>query len=183
MVRVVAISGMPGAGKGVFGQVAIEMGFIVRSMGDMIRAEVEARDLDENPHIFGRIAQELRDKYGYGVLATRLVGAINKDLETTDIVVIEGMRGDAERNIFAEAWGDDFGVLAIDSSIDARFQRILARGRAEDGDRATFEERDERECGWGLGLILKQANWRLSNEGEIKEFKDASKAWLFSHCE
>ncbi len=46
MVRVVAISGMPGAGKGVFGQVAIEMGFIVRSMGDMIRAEVEARDLD-----------------------------------------------------------------------------------------------------------------------------------------
>jgi dephospho-CoA kinase len=183
MVRVVAISGMPGAGKGVFGQVAIEMGFIVRSMGDMIRAEVESRGLDENPHVFGRIAQELRDKYGYGVLATRLVEVINNDLETTEMVVIEGIRGDAERDIFAEAWGDEFGVLAIDASVDARFQRILARGRAEDGDRSTFVERDERECGWGLGLILEQANWRLSNEGEIIEFNDACKAWLFSHCE
>lgn len=183
MVRVVAISGMPGAGKGVFGQVAIDMGFIVRSMGDMIRAEVKSRGLEGDPHVFGRVAQELRDEFGYGVLAERLVGVINKDLETTGMVVIEGIRGDAERDIFATAWGDEFGVLAIDASPDARFRRILARGREEDGNRATFAERDARERSWGLGILLKQADWHLSNENELKEFEVISNSWLITHRE
>lgn len=181
MVRVVAISGMPGAGKGVFGHVAIDMGFIVRSMGDMIRAEVELRGLKGDPHVFGRIAQELRDEYGYGVLAERLVKVIDEDLMTSEMVIIEGIRGDAERDIFSSAWGDEFGVLAIDASAEARFNRIQARARAEDGDLAAFEERDQREKGWGLGVLLEQADWHLSNETDLADFEIASRNWLNFH--
>ena len=160
MAKVVAICGMPGSGKGVFAEVAIELGLPVRSMGDMIRAEVEARELTPDPHVFGRMAQELRDEYGDGVLAARLAPLIDAELANHELVIIEGMRGVAERVIFLEHWGADFSVVAIDSSPPStRFARITARGRSEDGDRASF---DDQNCKWSVGCMARCADVRCS---------------------
>ncbi|HIA39875.1 MAG TPA: dephospho-CoA kinase [Candidatus Poseidoniales archaeon] len=179
MAKVVAICGMPGSGKGVFAEVAMELGLPVRSMGDMIRAEVEARELTPDPHVFGRMAQELRDEYGDGVLAARLAPLIDAELANHELMIIEGMRGVAEREIFLEHWGADFSVVAIDSSPPStRFARITARGRSEDGDRASFEVRDQRERRWGLQTLIKEADFVISNSESLESFTEKSHQFL-----
>ena len=180
MSRVVAICGMPGSGKGVFGEVAKELGLPVRSMGDQIRAEVDARGLAGDPHVFGRVALELREEFGDQVLADRLAPVVEADLQNNTLVIIEGMRGVAERDIFVQYWGDDFGILSISASAEERFQRISARGRAEDGNRSTFTERDERELGWGLGELILGSSWELTNEGGLDAFRVSCGEWLNS---
>lgn len=178
MRRVVAICGMPGSGKGVFGEVAQELGLPVRSMGDQIRAEVESRGLAGDPHVFGRVALELRAEFGDQILADRMAPVVEADLQSNPLVIIEGMRGVAERDIFVQHWDDDFGVLAIEASAESRFNRIQQRGRAEDGDRAAFAERDERELRWGLGELISEATWELTNQDGLDAFREACITWL-----
>ena len=180
MGRAVAVVGMPGCGKGVLSELVAEAGLPVYSMGDMIRREVESRGLAGDPHVFGEVAQQMRDEHGYGVLATRLAPLIDEVLSNYSLVLIEGMRGIAERDVFADCWGDDFMVVAIVADSKTRLQRISLRGRAEDGDKEAFEMRDERESGWGVEMLMQQANWTLDNSSDIGTFKNLSTRWLNS---
>ena len=50
-VRVVAIAGMPGSGKGEVAAVLAARGIPILSMGDMVREEVRRRGLAEAPHV------------------------------------------------------------------------------------------------------------------------------------
>ena len=178
MAMVVAVVGMPGCGKGELAAVVSEAGFPVYSMGDMIRAEVDSRGLEGDPLIFGRIAQELRDEFGYAVLAERLAPIVDEAKKEHSIVMIEGMRGTDEKGVFLDYWSDDFKVVAIAADADLRFQRITARGRAEDGDRPSFDARDERESRWGVSELMVGADWTLDNSEDLNTFKNRSQAWL-----
>ena len=102
MARVYAVYGMPGSGKGEFAAVLSNDGIPVVSMGDMVRAEVRSRNLPENPSIFGEIAAELRADFGEDVLAVRLGDKVDELLQANPIVLIEGLRGIAERSVFSQ---------------------------------------------------------------------------------
>ena len=55
-----------------------------------------------------------------------------------------------------------------------RKKRILARGRKDDSKEIKdIEERDRRELGWGLGDVIKYADIRIVNEGNLEEFHEA----------
>ena len=90
---VIAVSGLPAAGKGEFADILAQNGIPVRSMGDMVRAEVKMRGLKEEPHIFGEVATKLREEHGEDVLANRLVSSVDLLLKENRIVLIEGLRG------------------------------------------------------------------------------------------
>ncbi|MBT60523.1 MAG: hypothetical protein CMA63_03085 [Euryarchaeota archaeon] len=179
MARVVAVCGMPGSGKGEFADVVQSHGIPVLSMGDMVRAEVTRLELDESPGIFGEIAAQLRAKHGEDVLAVRLADAVDALLETNEVVLIEGMRGTAERTVFKHRWGERFYSLAVIASADVRFQRIQSRGRSEDGNRAAFEIRDTRERGWGLEDIMAEADFMLDNNVDLNTFIESANTWHF----
>ena len=178
MARVVAVCGMPGSGKGEFASVLNNHGIPVLSMGDMVRAEVRRLELEESPGIFGEIAAQLRAEHGEDVLAVRLADAVDELLKTNDIVLIEGMRGTAERVVFEQRWKKNFFSLAVDASPDTRFTRIQNRGRSEDGDRAAFEKRDNRERGWGLESIIREADFLIDNNIDLTEFQNSCRNWL-----
>ena len=180
MARVVAVCGMPGSGKGEFAEVLSENNIPVLSMGDMVRAEVKRLELEESPGIFGEIAAQLRAQYGEDVLAVRLADAVDSHLETHPIVLIEGMRGTAERVVFEQRWGEQFFSLAVVASPDIRFSRIQNRGRSEDGDRQAFEVRDTRERGWGLEKIIVESDYLIDNNDQLPLFRDSCLAWLES---
>lgn len=180
MARVVAVCGMPGSGKGEFAQVLTENGIPVLSMGDMVRAEVRRLELEESPGIFGEIAAQLRALHGEDVLAVRLADAVDTHLESHSLVLIEGMRGTAERIVFENRWGENFFSLAVVASPDVRFTRIQNRGRSEDGDLKAFEVRDARERGWGLEEIIKESNFIIDNNVELDTFRNSCYAWLES---
>lgn len=180
MARVVAVCGMPGSGKGEFAQVLTENKIPVLSMGDMVRAEVRRLELEESPGIFGEIAAQLRALHGEDVLAVRLADAVDAHLESNSLVLIEGMRGTAERIVFENRWGENFFSVAVVASPDVRFTRIQNRGRSEDGDLNAFEVRDARERGWGLEEIIKESNFIIDNNVELDTFRNSCHAWLES---
>ena len=106
MARVVAVCGMPGSSKGEFAAILSEAGVPIVSMGDMIRAEVAQRGLDEAPHVFGEVAAELRAEFGEDVLAVRLCDHVDALLSNHSMVLIEGLRGTAEEDaVFSARWG------------------------------------------------------------------------------
>ena len=105
MANVVAVCGMPGSGKGEFAAVLDQAGIPIVSMGDMIRAEVRQRGLVEEPHVFGQVAAELRAQHGEEVLAVRLCERVDELLEGHPLVLIEGLRGTAEDDVFSQRWG------------------------------------------------------------------------------
>lgn len=177
MGQVIAVCGMPGSGKGEFADVIANEGVPVLSMGDMVRAEVRRRSLEESPGIFGEIAAQLRAEYGEDVLAVRLADAVDELLQKHQLVLIEGMRGTAERTVFSARWGERFESLAVQASADVRFARIQHRGRSEDGDRASFEVRDAREIGWGLDQIIDEANHTIDNNQDLESFKLDCQNW------
>ena len=178
MGKVVAVCGMPGSGKGEFAAVLEQQGVPVLSMGDMVRAEVKRQNLAETPGIFGEVAAQLRAEHGEDVLAVRLADAVDGLLESHPIVLIEGMRGTAERIVFSQRWSEAFASVAVEASPDVRFTRIQNRGRSEDGDRASFEVRDTREIGWGLDQIILEADHRIDNNLDLVTFQENCQTWF-----
>tara|TARA_B100000925_G_scaffold82087_1_gene58342 strand:- start:3798 stop:4349 length:552 start_codon:yes stop_codon:yes gene_type:complete len=171
MVRVLAVCGLPACGKGEFADVAASLSLPVRSMGDMVREEVVRQGLEGDPRVFGRIAVELRAEHGDDVLAVRLADAIDGMEERPALLVIDGLRGVAEREIFATRWGEAFRVVAIHADPEVRFRRSQARARAEDGSLEDFQARDRRELGWGVGQLMDEADHVLHNRDPLSAFR------------
>ena len=178
MSRVLAVCGMPGSGKGEFAQVFMEAGIPVRSMGDMVREEVARRELEVVPEVFGQVASDLRRQFGEDVLAVRLTAAVDELLNTHSLVLIDGLRGTAEYNVFRSTWGERFQSVAIHTDKDIRFERMRTRGRSEDGGIATFEARDEREKGWGLEDLIGDADFLVENNDDLVQFQHQIRTWL-----
>jgi len=181
MAKVLAVCGMPAAGKGLFAEILAEKGVPVRSMGDMVRAEVRRIEIEETPGIFGEVASQLRAEHGDDILAHRLIEEVDSLLEHHSIVLIEGMRGIAERSVFKNHWGKQFNSVAITANEEIRFKRVQQRNRSEDGTRNDFDIRDKREIGWGLDILIAEADFSFTNESGIDVLRNIVEDWFNSH--
>jgi dephospho-CoA kinase len=62
--------------------------------------------------------------------------------------------------------------IAIDSSSEARFERIMNRKRED--DMITLEklhERDTRELGWGMGEAIAASDRIIENKSTLEEYQ------------
>jgi dephospho-CoA kinase len=166
--RVIAISGMPGAGKGVAADAARQMNLEVLVLGDVIREETERRGLDPTPQNMGAVMLEVRQKEGPVVVAKRLLPKIRAC--KSHIVIVEGVRSLQELAELKSQY--EVLTVAIHASPKTRFQRLLSRNRSDDPKNwDTFSERDERELNVGLGHVISLADILLVNEGSINELQ------------
>lgn len=159
---------MPGSGKEEFVKIAIEEGIKVVRMGDVVRAEVKSIGLELTDGNIGRIASEEREKHGYGIWAERTVPFVKGDA-----VLIDGIRGDAELEVFKRVFGEDMTVLGIHTSPKIRYERIKKRKRMD----ATmtweaFHERDARELGWGIGNAIALCDHMIVNQGSLRQYRE-----------
>lgn len=92
--------------------------------------------------------------------------------------MIEGIRGTAEAEVFKNQWGRKFSLLAIISDEEKRWQRILKRGRGEDGDREDFATRNTRERKWGLADLIENAEFKLENNSTLEDLENEFKTCL-----
>jgi len=170
---VIAMSGMPGAGKGVAANAGRQLGLEVFVLGDVIREETERRGLEPTPRNMGNVMLDIRAKEGPDVVVRRLLPKIEQ--AKSEVVIVEGIRSLHELNELETK----FTVipLAIHASPKSRFQRLLSRNRSDDPKTwETFEERDFRELDVGLGHVLALAEIVLVNEGSISQLESAFKA-------
>jgi len=170
-MKVIGVVGLPASGKGEFSKIAAEMGVAVIVMGDVIRNAVKEGGMDPTDANLGAIANKLRAEWGMDAIAQLCVPEIER--QTSPLVLIDGIRGDSEVNLFRKVF-PGFTLISIDSSFENRLLRVAARGRSDDFRTSDeLHNRDERELGWGLGNALKQADMNIQNNGTLDEFSVA----------
>ncbi len=175
-MKVIGIVGMPGSGKGEFSAVADELGIPVVVMGDVIREEVKKEGLPPVDASMGVIARRLREQYGMAAIAHVCIPVIES--QNSSVVLIDGIRGDAEVREFADHF-PDFILIAIDSPLDTRFDRLKVRGRSDDlKDITELSARDERESSFGLQKAINLATMRVQNTGTLDEYRQNVRSTL-----
>jgi predicted RNA binding protein with dsRBD fold (UPF0201 family)/dephospho-CoA kinase len=172
-MTVIGIVGLPGSGKSEAATVARELGLPVITMGDIVRQETEARDLDPAAD-HGSVAQALREEEGLAAIADRSLPAIREVQAESDAVVIDGIRSGAEVERFEEAFGEDFTLVAITAPDELRADRLEVRNRdssAENGGE-TLADRDDRELGFGLRDAMDRADVTIENTGSLGAYRE-----------
>jgi len=157
-VKVLCVAGMPGCGKEEFLRVAAEHGFTIVRMGDVVREEATKRGIGTSDEAIGGFAHSERERSGFGITGER--------------VVIDGLRGFMELDVFRKHLGESIQVVAIHAAPKVRFERLRARNRSDAP--TTWEEfrvRDIRELRWGLGDVIATADYMIVNEGELGSFR------------
>ena len=172
-MKLVIITGMPGAGKSEVAQVFRDIGFQVIVMGDVIREELRKRGLEANPENTKTVMLDLREREGPAAIANRCLDGLRRVKSET--VVVEGCRSVAELEVF-EHYAVAVTVLCIHSSPSTRFARLRQRGRDDaPPEWSTFRERDIREISVGLGGLIALSDIMLINESSIEALRDAAR--------
>jgi dephospho-CoA kinase len=163
---IVAITGMPGAGKSTAAKALEARGFKRIVMGDVIREETRRRGLEPDEKNTGKVMLELREKYGPGAVAEVCLHSLKTIKE--NVVVVDGVRSFAEVEVFARE--GKVKLLAVHASRDRRFKLLSERGRSDaPASRSSFDERDRRELSIGVGNAVALADESLSNERSTPE--------------
>ncbi|MDW8003631.1 MAG: AAA family ATPase [Thermofilaceae archaeon] len=161
----VLVTGMPGSGKSLFTEAAKALGLPVLSMGDAVRREALKKGLEIKPDTIANIAKKLREEEGPEAVAKLTLEL----LPEVDVVVIEGVRSTREVEFFRRHF-DNIIVIAVHSSPNTRFQRLVNRSRGDDPRNwVEFIERDKMELNFGIGEVIATADFMLINENISKE--------------
>jgi dephospho-CoA kinase len=178
LTKVIVLTGMPGAGKEEFVKVAVETGYGVIRMGDVVREEAGRRQIMMDDRGVGGFANQEREAHGPGIWAERCLQALGKE-----DTVIDGSRSLEELYVFRRSLGEGLRLVAIHSSPGQRFLRLQKRARYDaPHDREAFMERDKRELGWGIGSLIAMADVMLVNESDLEHFRaiaaeELGRAW------
>lgn len=171
---VICLTGMPGCGKEEFIKVSLKRGYQVIRMGDAVREEARRRGLSFSDADVGGLADEERRIHGTGIWAQRTLPSIK-----SDNCIIDGLRSNAELAVFRERFGPSLLLVAIVSSPETRFRRLIARGREDDIlTREEFNRREQRETAWGIDELIDSAGVRIENEGDLSDFRKATEDFL-----
>ena len=167
----IGVTGLPGAGKTTFTEVARSMGVPVFIMGDVIREEVQKRGLPLTRENMKFVMKDIREKLGSDIVAKRCCEKV-RNVEDK-IVVLEGIRSMEEVRFYKEQFGR-FILVAIHASPRTRYERLKRRGRNDDPkDFSVFTERDFQEIEVGIAVPLALADVHLVNEDvSLREFKE-----------
>ncbi len=169
-MKLVIVTGMPGAGKSEIAEAFRTAGIPVIVMGNIIREETRHRGLEPNPENTKMVMLDLRAKDGAGAVAIRCLDDLKQ--QTSEIVVIEGCRSIDEIDVFDD-FAEEVRIICVHSAPTVRFERLRNRGR-DDAPKewSTFRERDLRELSVGLGAVIALSDIMLINESTIEEFRE-----------
>lgn len=175
-MKVIGVVGFPASGKGEFSRIAAEEGIPIVVMGDVIREAVQEAGMPATDVNLGAVANRLRREEGMDAIARRSLSRIRAC--RAPLVLVDGIRGDAEVSLFRREF-PGFFLVGIDAPFGDRLDRLSHRGREDDFSLPSqLEERDRREMGWGLGKAFSSADYTLSNAGTLEEFSRAARALL-----
>lgn len=152
---------MPLAGKTTVANLMLEKGFEVVDMGDVVRREMEKKDIPAEET--GEWVNKQREEKGMDAIA-KLTAPYVEEKASEDIV-ITGMRGLKERKRFEKKLDQNVEMVAVWASPEVREERREERMRDEDRKGDEFNERDIRELENGVGRLMALSDHMIINEG------------------
>jgi dCMP deaminase len=170
---IIGLTGENCAGKGTSAEYLGKKGFYYLSLSDALREELGAAGVEITRENMIEKANELREKFGAGVLAERVLKKVQHDRN----YVIDSIRNPAEVETLKEA--KNFLLFYITAPPEMRFVRM--RLRAREDDPRTFEAfarieeleaQNEDKKKQNLKATAKLANKTVVNDGDMAHLYD-----------
>lgn len=164
---VICLTGMPGAGKSTVADSLKDKGFLVITMGDVIREEALRLKLDLNDTNLGKLMVKLREEFGPGAVAELVIRKIDPILVSSDnrhtsVLIVDGIRSIAEVCVLKCV--GHVRILAIHASTDIRFVHLKERRRTDAPlAQSDFMERERRELDVGISEVIALADEVIAN--------------------
>ncbi len=168
--KVIALVGMPGAGKGLCVEYLEKKGWPSVYLGGFTVDEVKLRGLEVNEANEKTVREELRVKEGMDVMAKRILPKIeNHFAEGAAVVIADGIYSWAEYRVFKERFAEDVIVIAVVSARSVRHERLQNRPvRPLSDEEATAREYAEIENSDKGGPIA-NADYTVLNDSTPEE--------------
>jgi dCMP deaminase len=123
---IIGLTGENCAGKSTIAEYLMKKGFYYYSLSDVIREEVKAEGKPVTRENLIRKGNELREKFGPGILGAKMASRVEKDKN----YVIDSIRNPAEVDELRKL--GRFFLFYVTASAEIRFERIKSRNREED---------------------------------------------------
>ncbi|HEY7777217.1 MAG TPA: AAA family ATPase [Nitrososphaeraceae archaeon] len=164
-ILIVALTGMPGAGKTTVANYLAQKGIPLLIMGDVVREAAQNEGLEPTSDNLAKLMLRLREKNGPEAIAHLIANKI-KNMKKEDnefgVVIVDGIRSMAEIQVLKDV--GNIKLLAIHGSIITRYSHIKERARSDvPSNIGEFDKRDRVEMGVGISDAIALADETISN--------------------
>ena len=151
------------------------------SLSDIVREETKNKRLSPIRENFVKIGNNLRKKYGAGILGKRVRETIERNhppKKNSNCYVIDGIRNPGEIKELQRL--NDFHLIGVFAPMETIINRILKRGRVGEkrASKPEIEKNLSREMGKGekssgqqISKCLNMADFLINNKGTIRELE------------
>ncbi len=167
---IIGLTGKNGSGKTAVSEYLVSRGFEYHSLSDAIREEILTRGLQITREVLIDVGNELREKFGPGILAERILPS----LDSGQNYVIDSIRNPQEVDVLRSR--NDFTLLALEAEQGTRFERSRKRGRENAAQTLSqFAEEEARELDSDnparqqLNATRQKADLIVTNDGTLEE--------------
>jgi dephospho-CoA kinase len=176
-ILIVALTGMPGAGKTTVANHLAQKGIPLLIMGDVVREAAQNDGLEPTSDNLSKLMLRLREKNGPEAIAFLVANKIkNMKHENKEfgVVIVDGVRSMAEIQVLRSV--GKVKLLAIHGSTLTRYSHIRDRARSDvPSNIGEFDKRDKVEMGVGISDAIALADETISNNDiSISELCDLS---------
>ncbi len=167
--KVIALVGMPGAGKSTCVDHLVAAGLPKVYFGGVVVDEAIKQFGEANEKTERTVREELRAKEGLAAVAVRIIPKIDELFSTNDVVVADGLYGWTEYKVLRQHYGDNIVVIAIAAPRSDRHARLANRPvRPLSDEEATSREYAEIENSEKGGPIA-NADYTIVNDGSTAD--------------
>jgi dephospho-CoA kinase len=164
-ILIVALTGMPGAGKTTVARYLSQKGIPLLIMGDEVREVAEIDGLEPTSDNLAKLMLRLRKKSGREAIAHLIVDKIKlmkKKDKKLSVVIVDGIRSMAEVQVLRSI--GTVKLLAIHGSTLTRYTHVKERRRSDVPSTIDeFDKRDKIEMEVGISNAIALADESISN--------------------
>ncbi len=168
---IIAIVGLPGAGKTMAANIFKEKKLPVISFGKIINDYIDKQKLPHTEEVHKKVREEMRAKFGIDVLAKMNESVLREILKENPIAVIDGMRSWEEYLYLKKNLKDvKIYILCIWVEKEIRYKRSAKRKYRS---QLYGEQRDINELiGTNMGPTIAFADFLIKNNFSVEDMTD-----------
>jgi dephospho-CoA kinase len=186
MNKIIALTGLCGAGKTTAALIIQEQGYQYLRFGQIVMDVLQQDNIPITPENEKKVRHALRQKHGMGAFAIANLAKLSA-MCNGGKVVIDGLYSFAEYKVLKERFLDSFYTLAIFSPPEMRYKRLEERYIKTEDQHTLFRPLTRKEAiqrdydeieNADKGGPIAMADWTILNTTSLKHFEKEVREFL-----